>query len=131
MLQWLWGFGGPLRGYSYATLRNSVEGAASGKQALRRTSEQGERIAELERRIERLTLSGMAMWSLLCEKHGFSEADLLAKIEEIDLGDGRADGRVEQPKGRRCGECGRMVSKIHTICIYCDSSLLASDSSST
>ena len=48
--------------------------------------------------IDTLALSCAAMWELLSEKLGVTEQELLAKIEEIDLRDGKLDGKIANVK---------------------------------
>ncbi len=49
---------------------------------------------QAQARIDALSLSCVAMWKLLSEELGVSEQELLAKIEEIDLRDGKLDGEI-------------------------------------
>ena len=70
----------------------------------------------LETRIDKLTLISMAMWELLCGH--YSEDDLIAKIQEIDLRDGAEDGKYRAPT-MTCSACSRTVSKRHARCLYC------------
>ncbi len=72
----------------------------------------------IEQRLDRLVLANMAMWSLLQEKTGLTEQDLLDRVQEIDLADGQADGKAGKPPVK-CGECGRMMSPRHKRCLYC------------
>ena len=73
---------------------------------------------ELRDRLDRLVLASMALWELLRERTDLTEEDLLKKVQEIDLRDGQADGRVTRPP-RKCPKCGRVVSRRHARCLYC------------
>jgi hypothetical protein len=68
--------------------------------------------------IERLTLITQAMWELLHERTGLTEEDLFAKVEEVDLRDGVADGRVLLQR-QNCPSCNRINSGKRASCIYC------------
>jgi ribosomal protein S27AE len=72
----------------------------------------------VEDRLDRLTLVNMAMWSLLKDKTGVTEEDLINRMVEIDISDGRADGKVT-PGVRKCGKCGRTLAAKHRKCLYC------------
>jgi len=72
----------------------------------------------IEQRLDRLVLANMALWSLLQEKTGLTEQDLLDRVQEIDLADGQADGKARKPPAE-CAQCGRMMSARHKQCIYC------------
>ena len=72
----------------------------------------------LSERLEKLVLVNMAMWSLLQEKVGLTEQDLADRVEQIDLADGVADGKVTRTI-RQCPNCGRNVSSRHKRCLFC------------
>jgi len=75
-------------------------------------------LRHLQDRVDRLTLVNMAMWSLLKDKMGVTEEDLISRMVEIDITDGRADGKVTVGV-RKCGKCGRTLSRRHRKCLYC------------
>ena len=73
-------------------------------------------ISELEAKLDHLSLVCMAM-SELFEEIGFSKAMLLKKIEEIDLRDGKLDGKIAPTN--TCSGCNRVVAPRHVSCLYC------------
>jgi hypothetical protein len=79
----------------------------------------------VEARLHRLALLLEAMRETLEAAGLFSQAQLLAKVQEIDLRDGHADGRQGQPGSQRCGQCGRVNAAIRRRCLYCGSENLA------
>lgn len=91
---------------------------SSADSAAHRAGDNRERIREFEDRIDRLTLVNMAMWELLSEKLGVSRDELEQKIHDIDLSDGRLDGKVRVPT-QQCPSCDRTLSKRHAKCMYC------------
>ncbi|MCE5325340.1 MAG: hypothetical protein LLG01_02890 [Planctomycetaceae bacterium] len=80
----------------------------------------------LEDRLDRLTLICMAMWSLLSEKTTLTPADLAQRVKEIDLADGKEDGRLTRTI-KTCHKCNRVMSPRHSKCLYCGSVDLSSD----
>jgi hypothetical protein len=72
----------------------------------------------LQRQIDKLQLANMAMWSLLQDKLGLTDAQLSDRIREIDLRDGALDGRAGS-QGRQCPSCRRTMSVRHSKCLYC------------
>ena len=72
---------------------------------------------ELDNEVNHLTLICRAMWELLQERNNLSEQDLLAKVQEIDLRDGKLDGKYRSTK--ECSSCHRALNRRHTRCIYC------------
>src|SRR5438270_6899168 len=73
---------------------------------------------EMAYRLDRLTLANMALWSLLKEKVGLTEEELVARMQEIDLRDGQVDGRVRQEIAI-CPNCQQTLSRKHHRCLYC------------
>lgn len=94
----------------------------------RNSAEAGRRAAEtavipLEARMDQLELASAAMWELLRDKFQLTDAELVAKIEEIDLRDGSRDHKMKRESGV-CPTCQRRVAtKSRIRCIYCGSDL--------
>ena len=77
----------------------------------------GNELKALVARVERLTLVCMALCSLLQEKTNVTRQDLLDRVRQIDLSDGRLDGKFEIMA--RCAQCGALMSLRHPRCLYC------------
>lgn len=88
--------------------------------ASRNSSEAHRMLRQLESRTDRLSLTTMAIWQIMSDKLGVTEADLEAQIREIDLSDGKLDGKV-RVEVTDCRNCGRPLSKRHVKCMYCGS----------
>lgn len=70
--------------------------------------------------IEKLFMITQALWTLLKEQHGYSDDDLIARIQQIDLQDGRLDGKVARTRvNPDCPQCGRKLIGKHPVCLYC------------
>ena len=80
-------------------------------------------IRYLEDRLDKLLLVNMAMWELLKDRTELTEEDLLAKVQEVDLRDGQADGKISKTVAK-CPKCGRTMSPRHKKCLYCGASKL-------
>lgn len=76
------------------------------------------RVRALEEEADSMMLILMAMWELLGKSNGFFMKDLEARIEAIDLRDGRLDGRLN-PNPSRCPECSHALHERRKVCIYC------------
>ena len=72
----------------------------------------------LEDRVEAMALVTQALFELLQESSGVSEARLRAKITEIDLRDGQADGRMTR-RPKKCPKCDAMMSPKFGRCLFC------------
>jgi ribosomal protein S27AE len=94
------------------SLNNGI--SANGGGNLAREMEQ----AQLAERIDQLLLINAAMWELLSEKTGLTEADLVARIAEIDARDGVADGKMTYAPVL-CPKCQRTIFPKHQKCLYC------------
>ena len=81
------------------------------------------KIDEMERRIEALTLTSEALWEICRTHFGITETELLKKIQEIDLRDGKADGKAQPVKGI-CPKCRRTINTERRRCVYCGVQLL-------
>jgi len=81
-------------------------------------------IRDLEFRLGKLEIVAEALWELLREKTDLSEVDLLERVAEIDLRDGRYDGKRKKSPSVECPKCGRMNSKQHGSCLYCGETIL-------
>ncbi len=88
----------------------------------RRARDAGQSAANVTEQLERLTLICAAMWELLRESSSVTDEDLLAKIREVDLRDGRLDGqRSLDPLV--CPECRRANNRRRISCLYCQAVL--------
>jgi len=75
---------------------------------------------DLERRYERLRLVTIAMWALLKEHSGLTESDLRKYVNQVDLIDGKLDGKLSRNKGViECQKCDRRILKSALVCVYC------------
>lgn len=81
-----------------------------------------DRLRELEVTVSHMALACQAMWELLRERGGITDAELLAKIKEVDLRDGVADGRM-RPVIVNCPKCGKPSNTKHSQCMYCGAAI--------
>lgn len=78
-------------------------------------------ILDLHERVDRLTLALDALWSLL-EESGYTDEQLMARIEHIDAADGVVDGR-RTPQASTCRQCGARVAPGLAACQFCGTAL--------
>ena len=79
-------------------------------------------VRALERQMDRLSLACQAMWELIRDHTSLTEADLDKKILEIDLRDGKADGKIAAVV-LECPACGAKTNSKRTTCIMCGAPL--------
>lgn len=68
--------------------------------------------------VEKLFMLTEALWTILKEKHGYTDQELVRRVEEIDLRDGKLDGKVAKVKPD-CPKCGRKLMGKRPVCLYC------------
>lgn len=78
-------------------------------------------LERMDRRQHRMALVLQAMIQILEAQGLLSQAQLLARIQAIDLSDGVADGRQIRLGSLRCGQCGRENLGNRQRCLYCGS----------
>jgi formylmethanofuran dehydrogenase subunit E len=76
-------------------------------------------LRDLQARVEKLELISEALWEILQKETRLSEADLIERITEIDLRDGKFDQKKKKTPAVECRKCHRMNSKRHSRCLYC------------
>jgi hypothetical protein len=94
------------------------QNAAEAHRALRTTAELRNKLIEVGDRCNKAMLVCEALWTLLRDRLGVPEEELVARVNEIDLSDGKLDGKVRRP-AVKCPRCGRTVSRRFDNCIYC------------
>ncbi|MDP9140468.1 MAG: hypothetical protein M3O62_06725 [Pseudomonadota bacterium] len=92
--------------------KRSSEAGFDAKSALRR-------VDELEKRIETLSLLCRALVEELERSSGVSEDQIKARMLDIDLRDGRQDGKYDPKASVTCSGCGRTVAKKREGCMWC------------
>jgi hypothetical protein len=72
-----------------------------------------EEVAVLRRRLEKQAVLLRALFALLMQREGMTEAELLARFSQVEAQKANAP-----PK--RCQRCGRAVNLRHHRCLYCE-----------
>lgn len=100
----------------YAAAASAERRASSSEHQAQKANRE---VRQLEARVEKLTMVAAAMWTLLKKQHPDLNDDRLAQmVQEIDLSDGRLDGRVRHDAAS-CPSCQRPIAGRHERCIYC------------
>lgn len=76
----------------------------------------------LEQKVAALSIACHALWELLSVGKGLTQADLERKIEEIDLRDGKLDGKLSL-NIQVCSDCGHKLRPRFSYCFYCGAAL--------
>ena len=108
MMSVFWGTG---TGLSYVA-------AADAAEAKRETSGVRRSVDELQAKLDRTLLACEALWTLVRDKLGVTDVELLDRINQIDLSDGKLDGKVRKT-AVSCPSCGRTLARRFPKCVYC------------
>ncbi len=106
--------------YGYGGMEKSSYSAdVKAGQARSAASRAESAVQRMDHEIERLLMICEAMWSILKEQYGYDDKELIKRVMEIDMRDGRLDGKAPRSEPGECRECSRKLSKRHVRCIYC------------
>ena len=76
-------------------------------------------VEQLRFDVERLMLITEALWSIVKERTECTDEDLVRRIADIDLEDGKLDGRKSKTPPRPCPHCQRILAKHRHVCLFC------------
>jgi hypothetical protein len=113
-----YGYGGSL--YSQAATSQAQTDASDAQASAREAKTEAEL---LRHDVDRLLLITEALWTFLKKEHGYTDEQLADAVKEIDLRDGRLDGKAAKAPPQPCPKCGRVNSGKQSLCIYCGAAL--------
>lgn len=107
--------------YQQGQINDAVQSAARAQNKADQFSQQ---ITVLTRRVDRLSLACQALWELLRESGHYTEEHLIHKMEQVDVRDGSADGKMTATV-KVCPRCQRNSNSKRLECVYCGEPLPA------
>lgn len=96
---------------------SEVKGEAENAKQLAITSGTG--ISHIQGQLDTLVLANQAMWELFSKKLGVTESELVKRMNEIDLRDGKLDGKISKVQVIECDDCGHRIKKQRPNCYWC------------
>ena len=102
-------------------MRRIGQASAKASRAQSKAEQSHVYIERLENKIESLALACQSLWEILRENSNLTEKDLENKMEEIDIRDGRLDGKLSNVTDN-CPKCQRKTSRRRPTCLYCGTS---------
>ena len=103
--------------------QGQINAATSKAEQAKRTSDSMQKeIEDLKRKSDALTIACQALWEIVRSQSQLADRLLLKKMEEIDLRDGRADGKISM-MFVECRNCGRKSNSVRKGCLYCGAPL--------
>ena len=97
------------------TIHNAAEDASGAKF---KTDQVYKKVVELEKRLNRITLVSQARWELIRDHTGWTDDEILERIQEIDLRDGKLDGKLGASV-TDCPNCNAKVNSRRGYCMIC------------
>ena len=92
----------------------------AGEMASRTAAEVRTQNESIQFDIEKLLMITEALWEILKHHHGYTDDQLVQMIQDIDLRDGKLDGKVAKSAERpTCTQCGRTIVRRQARCLYC------------
>lgn len=82
-----------------------------------------ESIQQLQQRVDRLSLLCQALFEELQKTSGLTEDRLKERMLEIDMRDGRRDGKLDMTAAGKCPDCGHPITRPRPNCFWCGAKL--------
>jgi hypothetical protein len=92
---------------------------ATASAAKHQSSGNEQKVKELELKLERTLMVTEALWEIIKKSHKLEDSDLKSLIQEIDLRDGKSDGKVQKTEPSKCPSCGKTIQRNNSNCMYC------------
>ena len=87
--------------------------------ASHRASKASDETRFLKADVEKLMMLTEALWSILKENHGYTDSELVRRVEHIDMKDGKLDGKVAKSSPKKCPSCNRTIQGKRSECMWC------------
>lgn len=97
----------------------SLAASMEARAAQRSAGEAQAGLAEVEAHCDRAMLICEALFTILRDKLGVTEEELIQRVNDIDLSDGQLDGKAKKSSAVTCPKCDRTISKRFPRCMYC------------
>lgn len=91
----------------------------AGERAAREASKARTELEGVEFNVEKLLMITEALWTILKEQLGYEDDELIKRIQEIDMRDGKLDGKVKSSVNAPCPKCNRVLIGKLPKCLYC------------
>ena len=106
-------------GMAARSMARATQSELAGERATVVAEQARTQVEQMQVDINRLMLCTQALWEMLKEEHGYTEDQLVKRITEIDMRDGKLDGKVAAQGPVACPKCGRANTRKRVACLYC------------
>ena len=77
------------------------------------------KLTELESKLEMSLMVSEALWGIIKQSLDLDDTYLAQLVKQIDMKDGRVDGKVAKTIPDNCNNCGKVLLRGKTNCMYC------------
>ena len=95
-----------------------AQAQSKAEQAVDRSKRLQDEVDDLKRKADALTIACQSLWEIVRTRLSLDEQVILAKMQEIDLRDGKLDGKIAT-KIITCPSCSRPNNTKRHCCLYC------------
>jgi hypothetical protein len=99
-----------------------AEAQVTAAQASDKAKQLQSEVDDLRRRADALTIACQALWEIVRPRLALDEQTVVRKMQEIDLRDGQADGKIST-RPVTCPRCSRNSNSKRRACVYCGAPL--------
>lgn len=110
-------------GWAARQMARDNEGQLASQRAAAVAETARSQVDKMQADLDRLMLCTQALWEILKEEHGYTEEQLIKRITEIDMQDGKLDGKVAPQGPVSCPQCARINRRNRAACLYCGNPL--------
>ena len=117
-------------GVSAHAMHERMESSIRNSMCLRKMRREEVELSAVSMRqdIEKLYMIVEALWSVVKKSANLKDDDLVELVRQVDLQDGKLDGRnAENLAVRTCASCGKVLLQGQTTCAYCGKTLEGGD----
>jgi hypothetical protein len=107
----------------FSTLQQPQAALSAATDAKHLADESIQRADDVLERLDKLSLLCQAMWELLSERCQVTRDELMERVLEVDLRDGRADGRIGESI-LECPHCKNPVNSRFPKCVVCGTTVV-------
>jgi len=108
----------------FGPISNPIVAKHEARTARGAVNEAQSEIYVLKQNVERLLMITEALWTFVKENHTYEDEDLYKEIMNIDMRDGKLDGRVSPEEPKKCFHCDHILLRRKPFCMYCGKTVI-------
>ena len=109
---------------NFAPITNPIVAKQEALTARGAANEAQAEIYVLKQNVERLLLITEALWTFIKENHPYEDEELFKEMINIDMKDGKLDGKVSPEGPKKCPHCDHILLRRKPFCVYCGKTVI-------